>query len=177
VGVLHIASQVVNDSLRLYRSTIYFNDRDSITIPDLSISAIHPRLAVLNGCQTESGTYYQSEETISFARAFYRMGAESVLMTLWSVDDKTTADLLDSFYKEMDDGSPLDIPREVKFDFIKNTPTDELANPYYWAGLPLSGKAEPIRETDHSWIILSSISCVAFFFFATYPVKRKSRNI
>ncbi|NOS57235.1 MAG: CHAT domain-containing protein [Cyclobacteriaceae bacterium] len=174
VNVFHIASHVVNDSLRPYRSALYFNDTDSVTISELSTSMIHPTLAILNGCQTGNGTYYQSEGTISFARAFYRMGAESVLMTLWSVDDKTTADLLDSFYKEMEDESPLDISlREAKVDFIRNAPTDELANPYYWAGLQLSGKADPIHETDHSWIILTGISCIAIFFFATYSLKRK----
>lgn len=174
VNVFHIASHVVNDSLRPYRSAIYFNDTDRVTISDLSNSMVHPTLAILNGCQTGNGTYYQSEGTISFARAFYRMGTQSVLMTLWSVDDKPTADLLDSFYKEMEDGNPLDISlREAKIDFINNAPTDELANPYYWAGLQLSGKAEPIDETYPTWIILTSISCVALFFFATYSFKKK----
>lgn len=174
VGVFHIASHVVNDSLRPYRSTIYFNDLDSVTIDDLSKSLIHPRLAILNGCQTGNGTYYQSEGTISFARAFYRMGAESVLMTLWSVDDKTTADLLESFYKQMEDASPLDISlREAKVYFIKNALSDELANPYYWAGLQLSGKAEPIYETDYSWIIFTVVSFITLSFFAVYSVKKK----
>ncbi len=176
VGVFHIASHVVNDSLRPYRSTIYFNDMDSVTIADLSKSAIYPRLAILNGCQTGNGTYYQSEGTISFARAFYRMGAESVLMTLWSVDDKTTADLLGFFYKNMEDASPLDISlREAKIDFIKNAPTDELANPYYWAGLQLNGKAEPMHETDYTWTILTSISFVVLSFFAIYCVKKEKK--
>jgi hypothetical protein len=102
------------------------------------------------------------------------MGAESVLMTLWSVDDKTTADLLESFYEQMEDGSPLNISlREAKVYFIKNAPSDELANPYYWAGLQLSGKAEPMDETDYSWILFTSIGCVAFFFFAAYSLKGK----
>ncbi len=178
VGVFHIASHVVNDSLRPYRSTIYFNDTDSVTIAGLSRSAIHPQLAILNGCQTGNGTYYQSEGTISFARAFYRMGAESVLMTLWSVDDKATADLLNSFYKEMEDGNPLDVSlSKAKIDFIRNAPTDELANPYYWAGLQLSGKTEPMHETVYSWIIFTSISCVAFLFFSVYSINRKKSRL
>ena len=177
VSVFHIASHVENDSLQPYRSAIYFQDTDSVTIADLSSSKIRPALVILNGCQTGSGTYYQSEGTISFGRAFYRMGAESVLMTLWSVDDKSTADILGAFYKEMEDESPLDISlRQAKIDFIKNASTDELANPYYWAGLQLSGKAETLNETDYSWIILTSISCVAFFFLTTYSLKRKNLN-
>lgn len=174
VNIFHIASHVVNDSLQPYRSAIYFNDTDNVTIADLSNSKIRPTLAILNGCQTGNGTYYQSEGTISFARAFYRMGAESVLMTLWSVDDKSTADILGAFYKEMENGNRLDESLNLaKKKFIKNASTDELANPYYWAGLQLSGKAEPLYETDYSWIFLTSISCVAFFFFATYSLKRK----
>lgn len=164
VNVFHIASHVVNDSLQPYRSAIYFNDKDSVTISDLSNYKIHPKLAILNGCQTGSGTYYQSEGTISFARAFYRMGAESVVMTLWSVDDKTTADILEGFYDEIENGNRLDGSLNfAKKKFVKSAPTDELANPYYWAGLQLSGKAEPIYITGYFWIFLFGIGGAAFF--------------
>lgn len=179
INILHIASHVVNDSLRPYRSSIFFNDQDSITIAELSNSRIQPKLAILNGCQTGNGTYYQSEGTISFARAFYLMNAESVLMTLWSVDDKASADLLQLFYREMENGNDLDASlREAKLNFIKSASTEELANPYYWGGLQLTGKAEPVYRTDHFWVLLISISCVAFFFFAIYSLKsRRSKRL
>ena len=178
VNVFHIASHVVNDSLRPYRSAIYFNDTDSITICDLSNSKVQPTLVILNGCQTGSGTYYQSEGTISFARAFYRIGAESVLMTLWSVDDKTTADILEVFYNEMENGNHLDASlRVAKVEFIKNAPTDELANPYYWAGLQLSGKAEPIYRARYFWMFLPGISGSVFFIVAILYYKRKKSAI
>lgn len=174
VSVFHIASHVVNDSLRPYRSAIYFNDTDSVTISGLSNSRIHPTLAILNGCQTGNGTYYQAEGTISFARVFYRMGAESVLMTLWSVDDKTTADILNAFYKEMEDGKRLDAALNLaKKEFIENAPTDELANPYYWAGLQLSGETEPIYGAGYFWIVLSGIGGATFFIAALLYYRRK----
>jgi CHAT domain-containing protein len=174
VSVFHIASHVVNDSLLPYRSAIYFGDRDSITISELSNLTVHPNLAILNGCQTGSGTYYQSEGTISFARAFYRMGAQSVLMTLWSVDDRTTADILNFFYKEMENGNRLDGSlNRAKKEFIKNAPSDELANPYYWAGLQLSGKADVIYETGYFWMFLSGIGGAAFFIAALLYYKSK----
>ena len=178
VNVFHIAAHVVNDSLRPYRSAIYFNDKDSITISDLSYSKVQPTLAILNGCQTGNGTYYQSEGTISFARAFYRIGAESVLMTLWSVDDKTTADILNTFYKEIEDANHLDASlRVAKVEFIKNAPTDELANPYYWAGLQLSGKAEPIYVAGYFWIFLSGTGGSAFFIVALLYYRRRKSAI
>ncbi len=174
VRIFHIASHVVNDSLNPYRSSIYFDATDSVTISALSNSRIHSKLAILNGCQTGNGTYYQSEGTISFARAFYRMDAESVLMTLWSVDDKTTADILHLFYKEMENGSRLDASlRTAKMKFIRSVSTEELANPYYWAGLQLSGKAEPIYETSYSWIFVSGIGGFGFFIAALWYCTRK----
>ncbi len=174
VNIFHIASHVVNDSLRPYRSAIYFNDKDSITISDLSYSKVQPTLAILNGCQTGSGTYYQSEGTISFARAFYRIGAESVLMTLWSVDDKTTADILEVFYNEMESGNRLDASLDfAKKEFIKRASSDELANPYYWAGLQLSGKADAIYTKGYFWIFLSGIGGTAFLILALQYYKRK----
>lgn len=163
INIFHVATHVVPDSLRPYRSTMYFNDADSITLSDFSKLKIRPRLAILNGCQTGTGTYYQSEGTMSFARAFYRLEAESVLMTLWSVDDKTTADVLKLFYGKMENGEDLDLAvQESKLAYIKNVNSDELANPYYWAGIQLSGKADPVIVQSYRWwIVVMSFALVA----------------
>ena len=168
VGIFHVASHVVTDSVKPYRSIMYFSDSDSISLSDFSKSKIQPKLAILNGCQTGNGTYYQSEGTISFARAFYRMGAESVLMTLWSVDDKSTADILDRFYAEMEAGNRLDVSlQKAKVDFIQNSASDELANPYYWAGLQLSGQANPLYKSYSSRVLITAIiasACLLLYF-------------
>ncbi len=164
VNIFHVATHVVPDSLRPYQSTMYFSDTDSISLSDFSKLNIRPRLAILNGCQTGTGTYYQSEGTMSFARAFYRLEAESVLMTLWSVDDKTTAEVLELFYEGMENGKELDLAvQEAKLTFIKNVNNDELANPYYWAGIQLSGKADPLlQKSYHWWITAAGFALMAF---------------
>lgn len=177
INILHIASHVVNDSLRPYRSTIFLKEQDSITLAELSGSRIKPRLAILNGCQTGNGTYYQSEGTISFARAFYGMGAESVLMTLWSVDDKTTADLLALFYDEMEIGNDLDYSlRNAKITFLESGTVDELANPYYWAGLQLSGKSDPILKPYSLRTVFISIGFFMFIAIAILAYKLKFKK-
>lgn len=170
-GIFHIASHVVIDSLRPYRSAIYFSDEDSITISQLSNLQVKPQLAILNGCQTGNGTYYQTEGAISFARSFYNIGAQSVLMTLWSVDDKTTAEILGSFYNEIENNNLLDVSlHKAKIDFIADASSDELANPYYWAGLQLSGKADPVNTNEFPWkqvMAVTIIILVGIIFYAT----------
>lgn len=176
VNIFHVASHVVSDSLKPYFSMMYFSDSDSVSLSDFSKSKIWPKLAILNGCQTGSGTYYQSEGTISFARAFYRMGSESVLMTLWNVDDKATADILERFYVEMERGNSLDISlQKAKVDFIQNGASDELANPYYWAGLQLSGKANSIYKSYFTLKMSIAIVIFASALLVLYFIK--SRNI
>ena len=178
VNILHIASHVVNDSLRPYRSSIFFNDEDSITLAELSNSRIQPQLVILNGCQTGNGTYYQSEGTISFARAFYLMHAESVLMTLWSVDDKASADLLTLFYQEMERGNELDVSlREAKLNFVRNANTDELANPYYWAGLHLTGKADSVIKSYRTMVVYSGIGVFIFALLLLIIIRVKKDGV
>lgn len=176
-GIFHIASHVAIDSLRPYHSAIYFSDDDSITISQLSNLQIQPQLAILNGCQTGNGTYYHTEGTISFARSFYNMGAQSVLMTLWSVDDKTTAKILESFYDEIENNNLLDASlHKAKIDFIANASSDELANPYYWAGLQLSGKADPVNTNEFSWKQVTGVTIVILVGFMFYAARKRKEQ-
>lgn len=148
--VLHIASHVLNDNKRAFNATMFFSDMDSVKLEQLSNSKIRAKLCILNGCQTGSGAFLEGEGTISFGRAFYRMGAESVLMTLWNVDDKATADILRIFYNEMQNGNSLHSSiATAKREFIREAESDELANPFYWAGLQLSGKYAPIYARSY----------------------------
>ncbi|MBS1490424.1 MAG: CHAT domain-containing protein [Bacteroidetes bacterium] len=159
VAILHVAAHVKNDSLRPYNSSVYFGDHDSATIGSLSHTKVSAHLVILNGCQTGNGTYYQSDGTISLARAFYRTGAQSALITLWNVDDKTSAEVLSNFYDEIEKGKELDVSlRNAKLKFIANAPTDELANPYYWGGIQMSGANTPVWTSDFyksaiAWLI------------------------
>ncbi len=170
--IFHVAAHVVNDSLRPYNSSIYFDDNDSITISELSSSKITPRLAILNACQTATGIH-MSEGSMSFARAFYRLGAESVLMTLWSVDDKATADVLGNFYDQIEEGIALDISlRKSKIDFIKHASSDELANPYYWAGLQLTGSANPVLKSNRKALIFGGGFIIALAALVGFLVRK-----
>lgn len=95
-GLLFANSQKywANDSL-----VSSINDDDGILRAD-EISKLDLngcRLVVLSACQTGLGEY-NSEGVYGLQRAFKLAGAQSILMSLWSVDDRATAELMTEFY-------------------------------------------------------------------------------
>ena len=62
------------------------------------VPSIAADLVVLSACQTGLGNLKRAEGTVGFQRAFLAKGARSVLVSLWSVDDKATELLMRHFY-------------------------------------------------------------------------------
>ncbi len=173
-SVLHIATHIKTDTLHPFNSVMYLGEGDSITMEMIAHVSVKPRLAVLNGCSSGIGTSLYTEGSLTFARAFYRLGAESVLMTLWDVDDKTTASILNGFYEQINRGNDLALSlQKAKLEFLSNQESDELTNPYYWAGLQLSGKTLPLfRPSYWYWYLFFSLMVLSII-FSFYRAKER----
>lgn len=105
-GLLFANSQKywANDSL-----VSSINDDDGILRADeiAKLDLNGCRLVVLSACQTGLGEY-NSEGVYGLQRAFKLAGAQSILMSLWSVDDKATAELMTEFYSGLIAGKEPD---------------------------------------------------------------------
>jgi len=70
------------------------------------------------------------------AAAFLAAGAESVVSSLWSVNDRSTARFMVSFYRHLADGlTKGEALRRAKVEMIGS----RFGHPYYWAAFVLSG--------------------------------------
>jgi len=96
----------------------------------------HADLIVLSACQTARGELEGAEGLMGLPWIFFSTGAQSVLASLWAVNDQSTALFMKEFYKSLfignDKSSAL---RAAKMKMLGS----RFAHPFYWASFVLSG--------------------------------------
>ncbi|MGD2180076.1 CHAT domain-containing protein [Lusitaniella coriacea] len=96
-------------------------------------------LVVLSACETGLGERVRGEGLIGLTRGFMYAGAARVVVSLWNVDDRGTAELMAKFYQQMlQQGlSPSAALRQAQIEMWQ---TEEWKSPFYWAGFTLQGE-------------------------------------
>jgi CHAT domain-containing protein len=97
-------------------------------------------LVMLSACETGLGKEKRGEGVIGLTRAFMYAGAPTVGVSLWSVADKSTADLMTDFYKRLlaaPGTSPATSMRAAQIAMIDGK---KYAAPFYWAPFVLVGE-------------------------------------
>src|SRR6185295_11014883 len=93
-------------------------------------------LVTLSACETGLGPEAQGEGLLGLTRAFHYAGARTVLSSLWSVSDRSTAELMRRFYGHLKAGEPKDRAlAAAQRELIHGG----LAHPYHWAAFQLDG--------------------------------------
>jgi CHAT domain-containing protein/Tfp pilus assembly protein PilF len=109
---------------------------------------VNADLVVLSACNTGLGRIVSGEGVVGLTRAWFYAGASSVMASLWPVDDKSTAYLMEEFYRNikrnMNFSDALRNAKLLLIDTANNNPGQDKTEPeydypYYWAGFVLSG--------------------------------------
>jgi CHAT domain-containing protein/Tfp pilus assembly protein PilF len=96
------------------------------------------RLVVLSGCESALGRATQGEGVLGFSTAFFAAGARSVVASIWEVDDRATADLMEAFYDGLARGEPVAAAlRSAQVGMRTRRP-----HPFYWAGFVVIGDGD-----------------------------------
>jgi CHAT domain-containing protein len=94
-------------------------------------------LVVLSACQTGIGENLKGEGIVGLTRGLMYAGAKRVAVSLWSVNDSATAELMEAFYQKMLDGglTPAAALRQAQLE-ARNAGKP----PYQWEAFVLQGE-------------------------------------
>jgi len=94
-------------------------------------------LVTLSACETGLGKEMGGEGLVGLTRAFQYAGARTVVPSLWSVGDESTAQLMKTFYERLRAGVSKDEAlREAQLTLLGDPRT---ANPFHWAAFEVIG--------------------------------------
>ncbi len=122
---------------------------------------LNAELVTLSACNTGTGKLQEGEGMMSLARGFMYAGCPSLVVSLWSVSDKSTAEVIKLFYEGLKRGLPKDeaLQQAKKIYLSQADPLE--ANPIYWGGFVLVGNDSPLQEIPTgplNWILIVSIA-------------------
>lgn len=136
--ILHFATHGVADADHPERSGIVLRDGllRAGEIPGLRLPA---ELVVLSACRTALGREVRGEGLTGLTHGFLRAGAKRLVVSLWSVDDEATAELMSRFYRAMlRAGRPASPAlREAQLSLLREP---RWQAPCYWAGFTFQGE-------------------------------------
>jgi CHAT domain-containing protein/Tfp pilus assembly protein PilF len=94
-------------------------------------------LVVLSACQTGLGEEVKGEGLVGLTRGFMYAGAKRVVVSLWSVNDVGTSELMTRFYQKMlkQNLKPAQAMREAQLEMMKT----QWSAPYYWGAFTVQG--------------------------------------
>jgi len=160
---LHFATHGRIDETVPSRSGILLSRRDGaagerfLTLNEIFHLELDSNLVVLSACRSRRGRLMRGEGLVGITRGLFFAGARSVIVSLWNVNDRSTADFMDLFYAELGQGSSVaGALRRAKLDFLTHRRAGYRGTtrwaPFLLVGDPDAGKVNlpPGTPTIHT---------------------------
>lgn len=134
-----------------------FNDKESMLRSGIVLAGVNPnaendglltayelssmdfskaQLIAFSACETGLGEVKNGEGVYGLQRAAILAGAKSVLMSLWTVDDQATKDLMVAFYSQwMKTKNKREALRQAQLQMLA-----KYKHPYYWGAFVMIGE-------------------------------------
>ncbi len=145
-GFIHIATHTINNLKNPVLSGLVFagdtekdEDEDGVLFSkEIYNLKLNTPLLVLSSCESGAGKLVKGEGVLALNRGFFFAGAENIIFSLWTVEDRSTSKLMVRLYKNILGGETFYRSlRDAKLSLIKDPYT---AFPKYWSGFILFGE-------------------------------------
>lgn len=148
--LLHLATHAVVDDVHPAASGLAFSRVDAggrpieglVRLDEIAALDLAAELVVVSACRTAEGRVLAGEGPLSLGRAFFHAGVASVLVSLWPVDDRATAELMTHFYRALATSPAAGLQAA---DALRKAQAEMRAagtwSPRDWAGFVVQGDA------------------------------------
>ncbi len=116
-----------------------------LSVADVYNMRLNNDLVVLSACETAQGEVHQGEGVISIASAFTQAGAKSIIASLWKVNDRSTMEIMDLFYKQLKQGKSKNLALSDAKKIYMNLNPGLASHPYYWSGFICIGDTNSLK--------------------------------
>ncbi len=131
-------------------------------------------LVVLSACKSSVGKHQKGEGLYNLTRGFVSTGAKSVLSTLWNINEKSSAEIMALFYKniqhKMNKSQAL---RNAKLTYLTKHKNTSSASPYYWSSFILTGENNALNQKNKWNAILKVGILIIFGLFILGSIRKK----
>ncbi|MBI4471829.1 MAG: CHAT domain-containing protein, partial [Acidobacteria bacterium] len=135
-GKIHIAAHGIFRADNPMFSSLKLGDT-WLNLFDIFNLQLGAELTTLSACETGMSAVWEGDELLGLARGFLYAGTPSLVVSLWTVNDRSTAKLMKKFYEGLQHGrSKARSLRDAIIDVKSGFP-----HPYYWAPFVLMGKS------------------------------------
>jgi CHAT domain-containing protein len=168
--IIHLAMHtVLNDQYPMYSKMLFSQVKDSVEDGNLNTYEVYgvplnAKMVILSSCNTGTGVLHSGEGIQSLARGFVYSGSQSVVMSMWEIEDRSGAEIVKSYYKYLRNGaSKSNALRKARISYLKNA--DMLrSHPYFWSALVIYGNNDPLYYSTKLALISGSVILLIFVF-------------
>ncbi len=172
-GILHLSTHAYGayDGKQPY---IALAD-SSIFLTDLYHWDIPAELVVLSACQSNIGRLARGEGVLGLGRGFFYAGANSIVASLWNLNDQSASQIISAFYASLAEGQPKAAAlQSAKVQYLQDTKVAAFRkSPYYWAGLTYYGDSKPLKAEGAGSPLWWAFGLIGFLVIAAYFFGRR----
>lgn len=176
--IIHLAMHTFLNDKDPMRSTLIFSRKDSLEDGFLKTYEVYgmplkAKMVVLSSCNTGSGLLSSGEGILSLARGFIHSGSQSVVMSMWEIEDRSGTDIVKMFYENLKKGCTKSVAlRKARIAYLKDA--DQFrSHPYFWSALVVYGDDSPLYYSNYLIFVVSVIGVIIALVFVVYFRKRK----
>ncbi|WP_430409156.1 CHAT domain-containing protein [Kordia sp.] len=173
--IIHFNTHAGLDSLT-QKPWISFHE-DKMTLNELFGIENQADLVILDACQTNDGINLSGEGVINLSRGFFYNGTQSVMASLWNVNEQAGNKILQTFYRELKNGTTKSKALQIakieylqKHQFSQNTP-------YYWAAFTLTGSTNAIEIQSTSYTLYILFGMITIVILGICIIIKKRRKL